>query len=131
MLVGRFVPRQAEPGVTVVECSGQLTLGNTLSEIEHGIKQLIEQGSKKLVLDLTRVSFIDSAGAGTLAFCGGWMERSGGWLVICGASGKVKQTLELVHLDRVVGMYPDVSSACSALGKVAESTAPEVPQAPS
>jgi anti-anti-sigma factor len=66
------------------------------------------------VLDLSGVDFIDSAGIGVLAVWLGSVERNGGKVAIAGATGRVKASLELTHLDRVAAMYLDVASAHSA-----------------
>jgi anti-anti-sigma regulatory factor len=47
----------------------------------------------------------------------GLLEREGGKLAVSGATGSVQQSLELTHLNRLVGMYPDVESAHSALAE--------------
>lgn len=116
MLV-QFAVRQLEPDVTVLDLTGQLTLGNAITEVESTIKQRIQKGSKKLALELSRLTFLDSSGVGMLVVCSGVMERAGGRLVIVGAGGKVKEVLLLTHLDRVMGMYSDLDSACAALAE--------------
>ena len=116
MLV-QFAVRQVEPDVTVLDLTGQLTLGNALTEVESAIKQRIQKGSKKLALELSRLTFLDSSGVGMLVVCSGVMERAGGRLVIVGAGGKVKEVLLLTHLDRVMRMYSDLDSACAALAE--------------
>jgi anti-sigma B factor antagonist len=113
MLV-RIVSRQVERDVTIIELAGQLTLGNALTEVEIEIKQHLQKGSRRLVLDLGKLTFLDSSGVGMLAVCSGLMDRAGGRMVIAGAGGKVKEVLEMVHLDRVTGMYSDLASACAA-----------------
>ena len=116
MLV-QFAVRQVEPDVTVLDLTGQLTLGNAITEVESAIKQRIQKGSKKLALELSRLTFLDSSGVGMLVVCSGVMERAGGRLVIVGAGGKVKEVLLLTHLDRVMRMYSDLDSACAALAE--------------
>jgi len=108
--------RELSPGITAIGFSGRLVLGNRLSEVEYAIRDKIKQGSKKLVLDFSGLNFMDSAGIGVLAMWFGLMEREGGKLVVSGATGYVQQSLELTHLDRLVGMYPDVAAAHTALG---------------
>lgn len=116
-MVVHFTTRRVEPDVTVLELSGQLTLGNALMEVEQAIKQGIQKGSRRLVLELSRLTFLDSSGVGMLAVCSGIMERAGGQLVISGAAGKVKEVLELTHLDRVTRMYSDLASACASFAE--------------
>jgi anti-sigma B factor antagonist len=118
MVVG-MDSRELSPGVTAITFSGPLTLGNRLGEIDYALREMVRQGLRKLVLDLSGVDLIDSAGIGVLAVCFGSMEKNGGKVAIAGATGRVKTSLELTHLNRVAGMYPDVASAHSSF---AEST---------
>src|SRR5579864_4838723 len=74
--------RQVEPDITVVEISGRLSLGNALMGIENLINRLIEQGARKLAVDVTGLNAIDSSGVGLLVSCSGQMERNGGRLRI-------------------------------------------------
>jgi anti-sigma B factor antagonist len=107
--------RREEPGLTIMDFTGQLTLGNALQGVEHAIKDLIKQGSRKLVLDLAQLRFLDSAGVGVLAVCAGAMEKEGGRIVVAGAPSKVQQVLLLTSLNRIIGIYPDLAAACAAL----------------
>jgi anti-sigma B factor antagonist len=107
--------RELAPDIISMALTGRLILGNRLTEVEHAIRQRIQQGQRKLVLDLSGLDFIDSAGIGVVAVCIGLMEREGGKLVIAGAAGQVKHLLDLTHLDLRVGIYPDVSLAHRAL----------------
>lgn len=104
-----------EPDITVVELVGRLHLGNTLTYMETSIKRLITEGCRKMVLDLTQLGFIDSAGVGMLISCNGEMDSAGGALRIAGAHGPIAKTFEVVHMSRIVGLDTDVASACAEL----------------
>jgi len=119
-----IITRELSPGITAISFRGRLVLGNRLSEVEYAIRDMIKQGSRKLVLDFSRLSFMDSAGIGLLAMCVAIMEREGGKLLVAGATGHVAELLELTHLNRLVGMYPDAASAHRALAEL-----PPAPQA--
>jgi anti-sigma B factor antagonist len=103
--------RQEEPDVTVVSLTGQLNLGNRLMEFEHSLKQRIEEGSRKMVLDLCALTQIDSAGLGMVATCAGIMAKAGGRLILVSSGGKVNQMFELTHLNRVIGLFPSLEAA--------------------
>jgi anti-sigma B factor antagonist len=107
--------RLIEPATTVVEITGRLHLGNSLSYAETSIKRLIADGSRKLVIDLTGLDFIDSAGVGMLISCSGEMEQAGGVLRVAGAHGPIAKTFEVVHMGRIVGLDPDVETSCRSL----------------
>ena len=110
-------PRELAPDVSAIIFTGRLVLGNRLGEVEHAIRQRIQQGPKTLVLDLNGLDFIDSSGIGVLAVCMGLMHQSGGRLVIVCGSGQVRQLMTLTHLDQIAEIYPDLTSAQGALSK--------------
>lgn len=107
--------RHVEPDITVVEISGRLSLGNALLAIENSIGRLIQDGTRKLAVDLASLNAIDSSGVGVLVSCSGQMERSGGQLRIAGAHGAVAKTFEMVHMSRIAALDPDVESCCRHL----------------
>jgi anti-sigma B factor antagonist len=88
----KFSFLQVEPGVTVMDFTGRLSMpGILVAEVELTIKKQIERGAKKLVLDVSKVDFLDSSGVGMLAVCSGAMKEAAGTMVIAGASGIVKK----------------------------------------
>ncbi len=109
--------RQEAPDITVASLTGQLNLGNRLMDFEHAVKQRIYEGSRKMVLDLSGLTYIDSAGLGMVATCSGVMAKAGGRLVVVSAGGKTTQMFEITRLNRAIGVYPDLRSACAAISK--------------
>lgn len=107
--------RQVEPDLTVVELTGHLNLGNELMTVEAAIKRLIGEGARKLVIDVTRLDYIDSAGIGMLVGCNGQMDRAGGKMRVAGAQGAVAKAFAVVHMDRITSLDPDVDAACRNL----------------
>jgi anti-anti-sigma factor len=103
--------------IDIVDISGHLSLDHTLLSIERSILNLIEQGSRKLVVNLSGLVSIDSAGVGMLMGCSGQMEQKQGKLRIAGAQGGVARTFEVVHLGRVAALDADLDAACRALGE--------------
>ena len=117
-----FTSRQVEPDVLVVDFTGRVSTPAILvADVERFIKKQIEGGSRKLVLDFSKVDFLDSSGVGVLVVCSSVMEKAGGRMIIAGAAGYVKEALQMVHLDRVIPLHSDLASACKSL---AESSAP-------
>ena len=104
-----------EPEITVLPIKGRLNLGTNLTFLEIEIKKLIDSGAKKLILDLTELSYIDSAGIGMLMNMWGQANNAGGKLAVAGAKGAVAESFSIVHLDRVIPLFPDVTSASASL----------------
>ena len=107
--------RQIEPDITVVALTGRLSLGNTLYSMEGSILKLITGGSRKLVIDLTELKYIDSAAIGVLLGCHGEMGKAGGRMRLAGANGAVEESFRIVRLEQVVPLDPDVPASCTAL----------------
>jgi anti-sigma B factor antagonist len=104
--------RRVEPDITVVEIAGRLSLGNTLLSIENTLKRLVDEGSRRLVVDVSGLNSVDSSGIGMLVSCFAHMEQQGGHMRVAGAHGSVLKVFETVHLDRIVPAAPDAESAC-------------------
>ena len=107
--------RQVEPDVTVVELTGHLNLGNELMSLEAAVRRLIAEGARKLVIDVTKLDYIDSAGIGMLVGCNGQIDRAGGKMRVAGAQGTVARAFEVVHMDRITSLDPDVDTSCGNL----------------
>jgi len=104
-----------EPGITVFAITGRLSLGNTLQSIESSLKKLIDAGSRKLVVDLTELNYIDSAGIGMLVGTNGLIEQAGGTMRVAGAQGLVAKSFAVVHIDRILALDPDVDSSTKTM----------------
>lgn len=115
--------RKLESGITVLEISGRLNLGNFLLSIESGIKRQIDQGARKLIVDLASVNYIDSSGIGMLVACAGHMEQAGGAMRIVGAQGTVANALQVVHMERITPLDQTLEQATAALDSQADSAA--------
>ena len=100
--------RHVEPDLTVVELTGHLNLGNELMTLEAAVKRIIAEGARKLVIDVTRLDYIDSAGIGMLVGCNGQMR-------VAGAQGAVARAFEVVHMDRITSLDADVDASCRNL----------------
>jgi anti-sigma B factor antagonist len=108
--------RMIEPDIILCDVRGRLSLGNSLMLLENSIRKAIQGGARKIIFDLSKLSSIDSAGIGFLLSSSGLIEQNGGRMLISGAQGNVAHTFEIVHLDRVVSLLPDVDSAILNFG---------------
>jgi anti-anti-sigma factor len=117
-MVVDIVTHELSPSITAISFTGRLVVGNQLTDVEHAIWEKIKQGCRKLVLDFSGLTSMDSAGIGVLAMWVALMQCEGGKLVVAGATGQVEQSLDRTHLNRYVGMYADVASAYRAMAEL-------------
>ena len=107
--------RKIEPDITVVEITGSLRLGNALIRTETGIKKMIDDGVRKLIVDLSGLDYIDSAGIGLLVACAGVIHDKGGKMRIAGAKGMVAKSFDVVKIGLVVPLDGDVETASKSI----------------
>jgi anti-sigma B factor antagonist len=107
--------RTAAPDITVIELDGPLTLSKESSQIESLVLKALNGGSRKLVIDLTHVGYIDSTGIGIIAYCFAKIGQLGAKAAVSGAKGLVLDVFKITHLDTVIEFFPDVNAACAQL----------------
>jgi len=113
--------RQIEPGITVIELGGRITLGREVGRIEEAVLKALNEGARKLVIDLSQVTYIDSTGIGMIAYCFGTISQKRARAAVAGAKGTVMEVFKLTRMDSVIAFFPDVPSACDGLAPAAPS----------
>ena len=83
------------------------------SELKRDIAPVL-QANTKVVLDLSRVRFMDSSGLGAMLSCLRTLSARNGELKVCGMSKQVRGAFELVRLDRIFEIYPNRAEAVLA-----------------
>ncbi len=114
-----YQSNETETGVTVMRVSGMLTRGSKGEQFEWALEQLISDGARKLIIDLSAVPYVDSAGLGILVGTVGKMNKAGGKLRVAGLNDRVMQVVKLTQVDRVLSVDQDVEASSKALGATA------------
>ncbi len=97
--------------VTVIDAAGRLTLGEGASAFRDYIRDLSAKGSKKILLNLSDVSYIDSSGIGEMVSGFTTITNSGGKLKLLGLSKRVKDLLQITKLYTVFDAFDDEAEA--------------------
>lgn len=103
-----------EHDVTVVGCQGAIVFGGESAELSTNVRNLMERG-RRVVLDLSGVSRIDSYGIGVLFGIYTSSVSAGATLVLSGVSEAVRKSLEQASLVSMVKVYGSDSEAVEAL----------------
>jgi anti-anti-sigma factor len=112
--------RHIEPDITVLELAGKLALGRESQRIETLVEELTKKSARRVIFDMTKVDYIDSAGIGLLALATGKMKAAGGKLAVVAGPGRVLDMLTLTQIVNVVTVRGTVAEAELTFG---ESTA--------
>jgi len=103
--------------VVVVEGVGRLTLTDGHTKLRDLIHVFTGNGSKKFVLNLARVEFIDSYGIGELVRSYSVVRQTGGEMKLAGVNQKLLEVLEITRLNRIFEIYPGEAAALQAFGQ--------------
>jgi anti-sigma B factor antagonist len=99
--------------VTVVEVPVEELDASNTGELKHDIAPVLEANSK-LVIDLSRLRFVDSSGLGALLSCLRQLTAKGGDLKLCGMQKQVRAVFELVRMHRIFDIYTTREEAVRA-----------------
>ncbi len=100
--------------VTVLDLSGKITIGEGSVALRSAIRRLIEEGKKKILLNLGSVSYVDSSGIGELVSSFTTLNRGGGQLKLLNLTQKIQDLLAITKLLTVFDTYDDESSALNS-----------------
>ena len=82
----------------ILDCSGKITLGEGTMAIRNSVRDILESGSKKIILNFAEISYIDSAGVGELVSTYTTVVNSGGRLKLLNLTNKIRQLLTITKL---------------------------------
>lgn len=98
-------------GVTVLDLSGRITLGEGSVQLRDAIRDLIGKGQKNILLNLGEVNYIDSSGLGELVSAYTTARNQDAKLKLLNLTKKVHDLLQLTKLYTVFDTYDDEASA--------------------
>jgi anti-sigma B factor antagonist len=105
--------RQVE-GVTVVDLSGRITVGEGSVVLRDTMKDLSAHGHKRIVLNLGDITYVDSSGIGELVSAFTSIRTAGGELKLLNLTQKVHDLLQITKLYKVFDIQEDEPSAIGA-----------------
>ncbi len=96
--------------VTVVVPDGDLH-ADSGAELRRTLKDLLGKGEARLIVDMSRVTHIDSAAWGELAMAAKRARAARGELRLCGLNGEMLGIFTMIRLSQVMAVYPTRESA--------------------
>ncbi len=109
----KFSSRQVA-NVVVIDIEGKILLGDGDVEIKQAVDEHLAQGRKKIILNLAKVPYIDSAGLGEIIRCYTAIRKSGGDLKLLAPNQRLIDLLGVTKLVNVFDWFGDESSALSS-----------------
>ena len=100
--------------VKILDCSGKITLGEGTMSIRNTVRDVLQSGAKKILLNLADISYIDSSGVGELVSSYTTTVNKGGKLKLVKLTNKLRELLTITKLLTVFEIYDDEKDALSS-----------------
>ena len=105
-----------DDGVPVIKLEGEVDV-YTAPQLKQQIIAVLEAGSRQIVVDLSKVDYLDSTALGVMI--GGLKrirENDGDMVLVC-PSPRIRRVFEITGLDKIFGIHDTVAQATTAVGK--------------
>jgi anti-sigma B factor antagonist len=106
-------------GVTVVDVSGRITLGQESAAVRDLVTELLSRGQKKILFNLADVQYIDSSGLGSLVSAFTSARKQGAELKLVNLTDKVEGVMQITKLYTVFDVMDDEDVAIRSFGQSA------------
>jgi anti-sigma B factor antagonist len=104
-------------GVTVLALDGRIVLGEETSKLRESVKNLVSEGKKNLILDMNKVTMIDSSGLGALVAAYSSARSGGASLRLCNLGANFNQLLQITKLLTVFDVSKTQEDAVRSFSK--------------
>jgi len=106
-----FLTLREDGQVTIVDLSGRISLGEGSALLRKTIRDLLDSGQARILLNLGDVNYIDSSGIGELVSAFSAVRNRNGEMKLLNLTKKVHDLLQITKLFTVFDVYNDESSA--------------------
>jgi anti-sigma B factor antagonist len=100
--------------VTVLDLSGKITSTDSDGRLKERVTGLVAEGHKKLVLNLSSVTYVDSSGLGETVACYTTAKGKGGEVKLAGATKRIQDLLVITKLVNVFDNHEQLDGAIAA-----------------
>jgi anti-sigma B factor antagonist len=101
-------------GVSILDLSGKIVLGEGDVQLKERIKDLLGDGQRRILLNLAEVNYIDSAGLGTLIGSYTTAKRDGGSLRLVNLTKRIQDLLAITKLITVFETFDSEAEALAS-----------------
>jgi len=97
--------------VTILDLSGKITIGEGSVQLREAVRRLLDDGKKKILLNLREVAYVDSSGIGELVSSYTTTNNQGGQLKLLNLTKKIQDLLMITKLLTVFETFDSEASA--------------------
>ena len=100
--------------VTILDLSGKITIGEGSVQLREGVRKLLDEGKKNILLNLGEVTYVDSSGIGELVSSYTTTNNQGGHLRLLNLTKKIQDLLMITKLLTVFETFDTESLAVAS-----------------
>lgn len=97
--------------IVILSLSGDVVLGEASTSLATRVRHVLGQSRRRIVLDLTHVRYVDSAGLGDIVAAFAAAKNRGGWLRLVGVTRRLSDLLVLTKLLTVFDCFDTLNEA--------------------
>jgi anti-sigma B factor antagonist len=115
--------------VTVLDLNGRISLveelvsGSGALRLQEAVREVVQNGARKVLLNLRHVTYVDSSGLGELVACMTTAQNHEGELRISNATPRILDLLKMTHMNSVLQYHDEESVAVQAFAAKSKTTA--------
>ncbi len=102
--------------IGVIEVKGSLVGGEETDELRNAVADFIEQGTKSLIIDLSKVTYLNSTAIGVLVSAHTTFSRTKGHVKLCGINKNINNIFVITKLTLVFDVADTKEDAAKAFG---------------
>jgi anti-anti-sigma factor len=114
--VALYIVEKLVAGVMLMDMRGEITFGDETAALRDHVKQLLEKGYRRLVLNLREVTYMDSVGISTLVECDALARARGADIKLLRLNRRVLDLMRLTHLTTVFEIHETLERALGSFG---------------
>ena len=95
------ITQRDHQGVTIIYPEGKVTLGDGDQELGEAVRTALAAGSRHIIINFSKVSYLDSSGVGELVGCYTSIKNRGGELRVCGMNSRIYNLITMTSLHTV------------------------------
>lgn len=107
-------------GVVIVDLDGKISLGESNSQLHGELRQLVAEGKRNVLLNLAKVTAIDSSGLGSIVAGYSTLQAAGGSLKLINLPERVSDLMTITKLYTVFDIYDSEAAGVNSFDKVDE-----------
>jgi len=104
--------------IVILDLNGRLILGEGVQLLRDKLNSVVQQGLKRVVVNLSQVAYMDSSGLGELVRSYTTVTRGGGALKLTGLTDRISDLLAITKLLTVFDCYDTEQEAAASFGPV-------------